>query len=82
MAKVQSVSEPSITTIESARENREQQSFVEVVSAPVQSDNGNYVWSTGQNEMAPMVGMPAIARVTLKERAPIAFVFPFLEQPL
>ena len=79
MAKVQSVSEPSVTTIESARETRLEQTYVEVVTIPEQDENGDYLWSTGSSDMAPIAGMPAVARVTLKERAPIAFVFPFLE---
>lgn len=79
MAKVQSVSEPSITTIESARENRLEQTYVEVVTIPKQNEDGSFHWSTGTSDMAPIAGMPAIARVTLKERAPIAFVFPFLD---
>ena len=78
-ATVQSVSEPSITTIESARENRLDQTYVEVVTIPAQDENGDFHWSTGTSDMAPIAGMPAIARVTLKERAPIAFVFPFLD---
>ncbi|MEO1621147.1 MAG: hypothetical protein AAFU53_08965 [Cyanobacteria bacterium J06632_3] len=77
-AEVASVSEPSITTIEAARENRLDETYVEVVTIPSQDDNGNYRWSTGTSDMAPIAGMPAIARVTLKEKAPIAFVFPFL----
>ncbi|EDX84550.1 hypothetical protein S7335_2247 [Synechococcus sp. PCC 7335] len=80
MATVDSVSEPSITTIESARENRNEQTYVEVVTIPDKSESGDYAWSTGSNDMAPIAGMPAIARVTLKERAPITFVFPFLGQ--
>ena len=77
-AEVASVSEPSITTIEAARENRLDETYVEVVTIPSQDDNGNYRWSTGTSDMAPIAGMPAIARVTLKEKAPFAFVFPFL----
>ncbi|MEM8501652.1 MAG: hypothetical protein AAF716_00695 [Cyanobacteria bacterium P01_D01_bin.1] len=80
MAIVDSVSEPSITTIESARENRTEQTYVEVVTIPKQNELGEYDWSTGESDMLPMVGMPAIARVTLKEKAPITFVFPFLGQ--
>lgn len=80
MATVDSVSQPSITTIESARENRTEQTYVEVVTIPKQNELGEYDWSTGESDMLPMVGMPAIARVTLKEKAPITFVFPFLGQ--
>ncbi len=79
-AEVLSVSQPSVTTIEAARENRLDRSYVEVITLPGQDESGNYQWSTGTSEMAPIAGMPAIARVTLKEKSPISFVFPFLDQ--
>lgn len=78
MAEVLSVSQPSVTTIEAARESRLEDTFVEVVTIPAQDENGHYYWSTGTSSMAPIAGMPAIARVTLKERSPISFIFPFL----
>lgn len=79
-AEVLSVSQPSVTTIEAARESRLDESYVEVVMIPFQNEQGDYSWSTGENNMAPIVGMPAIARVTLQEKSPISFVFPFLDQ--
>lgn len=79
-AEVLSVSQPSVTTIEAARESRLSDSYVEVVTIPRQSEQGDYYWSTGASSMAPIAGMPAIARVTLQEKAPISFVFPFLDQ--
>lgn len=79
-AEVLSVSQPSVTTIEAARENRLEESFVEVVTIPRQDDSGDYYWSTGVSSMAPVAGMPAIARVTLQEKSPISFIFPFLGQ--
>lgn len=82
MAEVASVSRPSITTLEAARENNLNETFVEVLTIPEQSENGDYYWSTGASDMAPIAGMPTSARVTLKKRAPIAFVFPFLDQLL
>lgn len=43
-------------------------------------DSGSgYRWSASSNKMFPLAGMPAAARVTLDERAPIAFVLPFLD---
>lgn len=78
-AEVLSVSQPSVTTIEAARESRLGESYVEVVTIPRQDKQGDYYWSTGTSNMAPIVGMPAIARVTLQEKAPISFVFPFLD---
>ncbi|MEL7334194.1 MAG: hypothetical protein AAFN12_18240, partial [Cyanobacteria bacterium J06560_2] len=79
-AEVLSVSQPSVTTIEAARESRLNESYVEVLTIPRQDEQGQYDWSTGASNMAPIAGMPAIARVTLKEKSPISFVFPFLDQ--
>ncbi|MGB3571917.1 MAG: hypothetical protein WA783_04850 [Phormidesmis sp.] len=79
-AEVLSVSQPSVTTIEAARESRLDQTYVEVIAIPEQDEAGNFYWSTGTSDMAPIAGMPAIARVTLQEKSPISFVFPFLGQ--
>lgn len=78
MARVESVSNPTVTTLSAARETGREDSFVEVVTVPEMEANGDYHWSTGTSMMAPIAGMPAIARVTLEEKAPISFVFPFL----
>ncbi len=78
MAQVASVSNPTVTTIEAARKTGLDQAYVEVVAIPDMDAEGNYHWSTGSSMMAPIAGMPAIARVTLEEKAPITFVFPFL----
>ncbi len=80
MGEVETVSAPMVTTLEGARVTDLSTAQVEVLVEPNRDENGRYDWSTGRDEMAPMAGMPAIARVTLKERSPIAFVFPFLEQ--
>ncbi|MGD1864569.1 MAG: hypothetical protein ACFB0D_08440 [Phormidesmis sp.] len=77
-AEVLSVSQPSVTTIEAARESRLEDSYVEVLTIPRQDKEGDYYWSTGESNMAPIAGMPAIARITLQEKAPISFIFPFL----
>ena len=79
-AEVLSVSQPSVTTIEAARKNRLEESYVEVVTIPRQDEVGDYYWSTGVSSMAPIAGMPAVARVTLKEKTPISFIFPFLNE--
>ena len=80
MGEVASVSTPSITTIEAVRKaGLDRTAYVEVVTLPDRDESGHYHWSTKTNMMAPIAGMPAIARVTLKEQAPITFVFPFLE---
>lgn len=80
MGTVQSVSNPQVTTLAAAREAGLEQAYIEVVTVPDMDPNGDYHWSTGASMMAPIAGMPAIARVTLEEKAPIAFVFPFLDQ--
>lgn len=77
---VETVSNPEVTTVEAARAQGLEPSYVEVVIVPDRTENGDYSWSTGTSMMAPMAGMPAIARVTLDEKAPIAFVFPFLDR--
>jgi len=77
-AEVLSVSQPSVTTIEAARESRLEDSYVEVLTIPRQDEQGDYYWSTGESNTAPIAGMPAIARITLQEKAPISFIFPFL----
>ncbi|MGC1308741.1 MAG: hypothetical protein WA885_16065 [Phormidesmis sp.] len=79
MARVKSVSNPPVTTLEAARESALDQTYIEVVTVPEMDANGDYHWSTGTSMMSPIAGMPAIARVTLAEKAPISFVFPFLE---
>ncbi|MEO0455562.1 MAG: hypothetical protein AAF152_03135 [Cyanobacteria bacterium P01_A01_bin.114] len=79
LGRVQSVSEPPVTTIDAARESDLDQAYVEVITVPERDENGNFYWSTGTSDMSPIAGMPAIARVTLEEKAPIAFVFPFLD---
>lgn len=80
MGQVQSVSNPTVTTIEAAREaGLEDRAYIEVVTVPDMDANGDYHWSTGASMMAPIAGMPAIARVTLEEKAPITYVLPFLE---
>lgn len=79
MGTVDSVANPEITTLQAARQNGLEQAYVEVVTVPDMDANGDYHWSTGVSMMSPIAGMPAIARVTLEERAPIGFVFPFLD---
>ena len=80
LGRVASVSTPPITTLEAVRKaGLDRTAFVEVVTVPDRDDGGGYHWSTGSHAMAPIAGMPAIARITLKEQAPIAFVFPFLD---
>lgn len=79
MGRVKSVSTPPATTLEAIRKTDFEQAEVEVVTVPDRDSNGDYHWSTGVSEMTPIAGMPAIARITLQEKAPITFVLPFLE---
>ncbi len=77
--RVKSVAAPPVTTLAAVRKADLEQAEIEVVTVPDRDDNGSYQWSTGVSEMIPVAGMPAIARITLQEKAPITFVFPFLE---
>ncbi|MBE9180194.1 hypothetical protein IQ268_16650 [Oculatella sp. LEGE 06141] len=84
VAHVQSVSEPSITTLESARqlgtldENRSIEVIIKLERDPATASG--YKWtSLSGARLALSPGTTAIARITLQEKAPIAFVFPFLE---
>lgn len=78
--RVKSVSTPPATTLAAVRKANFEQAQIEVVIIPDRNSNGSYHWSTSAaGEMIPIAGMPAIARITLQEKAPIAFVFPFLE---
>ena len=82
MARVTTVSEPSVTTLEAARQTDllNQESLIEVVAELEQELTGEgYQVSTRDGSAALAPGMMATARITLKEKAPIAFVFPFFE---
>lgn len=80
MGTVQSVSNPPITTIDGAREGALDRTYVEVITIPNMDSRGNFEWSTGTSMMSPIAGMPAIARVTLEQKAPISYIFPFFQQ--
>lgn len=77
--RVSLVSAPPATTLAAVRKANFEQTQIEVVIVPDRDSNGGYHWSTGVGKMIPIAGMPAIAHITLQEKAPIAFVFPFLE---
>ncbi|NET48586.1 MAG: hypothetical protein F6K09_07615 [Merismopedia sp. SIO2A8] len=89
MGTVQSVSMPEITTLETAKNaiaadpTPLYDSRVEVVAALKPNDEtmSGYEWSSanGDSMMIP-AGSTAKARVTLAQRSPISFVFPFLSQ--
>ncbi|MEO1590618.1 MAG: hypothetical protein AAFU71_04915, partial [Cyanobacteria bacterium J06632_22] len=77
------VQPPQVMTLEGVRalENPEAPTIIEVIidlEADPDSASG-YRWSASSNKMFPLAGMPAAARITLDERAPIAFVLPFLD---
>jgi hypothetical protein len=84
VARIKSVSEPSVTTLEAARQVGlvNQENSVEVV-AELQLDASTasgYRWSSARGTRLTLSpGMSAIAHITLAEKAPITFVFPFLE---
>ncbi|MBD2071846.1 hypothetical protein H6F93_30730 [Leptolyngbya sp. FACHB-671] len=84
VARIKSVSEPSVTTLDAARQSgiTDQENLVEVVAElePDPSTASGYRWSSARGTRLTLApGMSAIARITLAEKAPITFVFPFLE---
>jgi hypothetical protein len=84
--RVTSVSGSAITTLEEARQavnsDLPQMGRVEVLAElerDPSSANG-YKWSSPKGASLHLTaGTPTTARITLDEKAPIAFVFPFLE---
>lgn len=81
--QVKSVAAPKITTVQGIRKaaNPEAQQMLEVLielKSDAESDS-SYEWSAYSGNLSPLAGMPGIARVTLEEKAPITFVFPFLD---
>jgi hypothetical protein len=74
MARVQTVSEPAVTTLAVAQQTNplDQDNLLEVVA-----ELDQHSISPVNSNIVP--GMSATARLTLMEKAPIAFVFPFLE---
>lgn len=90
MGQVKTISSSAITTLEAARQaevnNSLDQQAIEVLAdlEPDPSTPSGYKWSSGGSDpkrnmqLAP--GIPTTARITLAEKAPIAFVFPFLER--
>jgi hypothetical protein len=84
VARIKSVSEPSVTTLDAARQSgiTDQENSVEVVAElePDPATASGYRWSSTRGTRLTLApGMSAIARITLAEKAPITFVFPFLE---
>jgi hypothetical protein len=84
LARVMAVSESSVTTLEAARQMQTltQESSMEVVVELERDPStlSGYRWSSpGGSRSTLSPGMGAIARVTLTEKAPITFIFPFLE---
>ncbi len=81
--RVKSVATPKVRTLEGIRKsaNPEAKQMLEVLIElkpdPV-SDN-NYEWSAYNSNLSPLAGIPCIARITLAEKAPISFVFPFFD---
>ena len=84
---VKGIMEPPITTLEAARRKQAedgtvlQQATIEVVAEliPDPSSESGYLWSSGDPNIRLAPGVPTRARITIEERAPITFVFPFLE---
>lgn len=86
LGRVTSVSGSAITTLEDARQrvNSEtaQTGMLEVLAElePDPNSTSGYKWSSPSGAALPLApGTTTITRITLDEKAPIAFVFPFLE---
>ena len=87
---VKAIMEPPITTLEAARRHQGseemtlQQASIEVV-AELERDptsTSGYKWSSGEPQIRLAPGVPTKARIVIEEKAPITFVFPFLESLL
>ena len=81
--QVKSVAAPKVRTLEGIRKsaNPEAIQMLEVLvelKADASSDSGDE-WSAYNGNLSLLAGMPGIARITLAEKAPITFVFPFLD---
>ena len=87
VGQVKAIMEPPITTLDAARQNQAseemalQQASIEVVAELIRdpSSTSGYLWSSGDPNVRLAPGVPARARITIEKRAPITFVFPFLE---
>jgi hypothetical protein len=82
--RVESVSLPPVTTLAALRQNNSLDAgmpTIEVIAKLDRADtDSGYRWSASSRQMIPLAGMPATARITIDEKAPIAFVFPFLDR--
>jgi hypothetical protein len=84
VGRVVSVKGSSITTLDAARQaaqsNAAPTEAIEVM-AELQRDatSGEYQWSSTKPAQRLAPGTTTTARITLAERAPITFIFPFLE---
>ncbi|MEB3358647.1 MAG: hypothetical protein VKK04_18115 [Synechococcales bacterium] len=87
IGEVVQVSDPTIMTIDEARQtdtaNTMQAETVEVITQ-LETDSSTasgYRWSSANGEDVTLPpGITATARVTLREKPPLAFVFPFLDR--
>jgi len=86
LAQIKSISGPSITTLDAARQAETdpslQAGLIEVVTELERDPStlSGYRWtSAGGGKLNLVPGVTTTARITLEERAPIAFIFPFLE---
>ncbi|MBD2463073.1 hypothetical protein H6G89_18720 [Oscillatoria sp. FACHB-1407] len=85
VGRVESVSLSSVTTLDAARQVDAASLDQEAIAVLVRlerdpSDGSGYRWSSASNHppnLAP--GMTTTARITLAQKAPIAFAFPFLD---
>jgi hypothetical protein len=87
MGRVEAVSQPSVTTLDAARQAEGtlslQDGSVEVIATlerDPSSPNGFKCSSPQGGELEIFPGITTTVRITLEERAPITFVFPFLDR--
>lgn len=84
---VMAIMKPPITTLEAVRQNQAseelalQQTSIEVLVELERDPSAvsGYKWSSGEPQIRLAPGIPTRARITIEQKAPITFVFPFLE---
>ena len=84
---VMAIMKPPITTLEAVRQNQAseelalQQTSIEVLVELERDPSAvsGYKWSSGEPQIRLAPGIPTRARITIEQKVPITFVFPFLE---
>lgn len=85
VGRVKQISDPPIATLDDVRHTTDADPQTQTIEVVVELEQdpttvSGYKWtSAGGRQLRLMPGTDATARITLAERAPITFVFPFLE---